>query len=181
MLKIVKDTNPKLRRKCEPVETPLDDENEAIALSLLSYLKDSQDPEFLQKHPKVRSGVGLAAPQVGVSRRMIAVYFEDEDGKEVCHVLANPKILSSSVRQCYLAGGEGCLSVDVPHQGNVYRAYKITVSAYDVLSKKDVKLVARGYEAIVLQHEIDHLDGILFYDHIDHPDKSIDVTDAIRI
>ena len=107
MLKIVKDTNPKLRRKCDPVETPLDEENEAIALSLLSYLKDSQDPDFLEKHPKVRSGVGLAAPQVGVSRRMIAVYFEDEDGKEICHVLANPKILASSVRQCYLAGGEG--------------------------------------------------------------------------
>ena len=96
-------------------------------------------------------------------------------------MLANPRILASSVRQCYLAGGEGCLSVDAPHQGNVYRAYKITVAAYDVLSKKDVKLVARGYEAIVLQHEMDHLDGILFYDHIDHPDKSIDVDDAIRI
>ena len=129
MLKIVKDTNPKLRRKCEPVETPLDEENEAIALSLLSYLKDSQDLEFLQKHPKVRSGVGLAAPQVGVSRRMIAVYFEDEDGKEVCHVLANPKILSSSVRHCDLAGGEGCLSVDRPPHGTVYRAYPITGSA----------------------------------------------------
>lgn len=180
MLKIVKDTNPKLRETCDEVSLPLSEEEGKTLEEMLDYLKKSQDEEFLKTHPSVRSGVGLAAPQIGVKKRMLAVYIDYQDGP-LAYLLVNPKIIASSVRQCYLAGGEGCLSVDTPHPGKVYRAYKITVKAYDYLAKKERKIVARGYEAIVLQHEIDHLGGILFYDHIGKSEPGIDYSDAIEI
>lgn len=180
MLKIVKDTNPKLRETCDEVSLPLSEEEGKTLEEMLDYLKKSQDEEFLKTHPSVRSGVGLAAPQIGIKKRMLAVYIDYQDGP-LAYLLVNPKIIASSVRQCYLAGGEGCLSVDTPHPGKVYRAYKITVKAYDYLAKKERKIVARGYEAIVLQHEIDHLDGILFYDHIGKSEPGIDYSDAIEI
>lgn len=180
MFKIVKDTNPNLRRPCLEVPLPLSEEDRQTLVGMFDYLMKSQDPDFLASHPSVRSGVGLAAPQIGISKRMIAVCFE-EAGKQVNHLLANPKIVASSVRMAYLAGGEGCLSVDSPHPGPIYRPYKITVKAFDAVAGKERKIVARGYEAIVLQHEIDHLDGILFYDHIGKKDPSIDYSDAIEI
>ncbi len=180
MFKIVKDTNPKLRETCLDVSLPLPEEDGKILEEMLEYLKKSQDEEFLKTHPSVRSGVGLAAPQIGINKKMIAVYIDYQDGP-LTYLLVNPKIIASSVRQCYLSGGEGCLSVDNPHPGKVYRSYKITVKAYDYLSKKERKIVARGYEAIVLQHEIDHLSGILFYDHIGKAEPGIDYSDAIEI
>ena len=180
MLKIVKDTNPKLRETCDEVSLPLSEEEGKTLEEMLDYLKKSQDEEFLKTHPSVRSGVGLAAPQIGIKKRMLAVYIDYQDGP-LAYLLVNPKITASSVRQCYLAGGEGCLSVDTPHPGKVYRAYKITIKAYDYLAKKERKIVARGYEAIVLQHENDHLDGILFYDHIGKSEPGIDYSDAIEI
>ena len=57
------------------------------------------------------------------------------------------------------------------HKGYVYRSYKIKVSAYDLLQDKQIEIDAKGYDAIVLQHEIDHLDGILYYDRIDRNDR----------
>ena len=77
--------------------------------------------------------------------------------------------------KAYIDAGEGCLSVDEEHPGHVIRHFKITVEAFDAKSHQNIVITARGYDAIVLQHEIDHLDGILFYDRIDkvHPDKTI--------
>lgn len=164
-LKIVKDTNPLIRKKSVEVPLPLNKEDETTILSMLNYLKLSQDPEYLEKHPDVREGVGLAAVQIGILKKMLVVYFNHDD-KEIIHVLVNPKIISNSAKKCFLKAGEGCLSVLDKHEGYVFRDYKIKVKAYDVLKKKDVEIVARGFEAIVLQHEIDHLSGILYYDRI---------------
>ena len=69
--------------------------------------------------------------------------------------------------------GEGCLSVDDNHPGYVYRTAKIIVKAFDAKQMKDVFVTARGYEAIVLQHELDHLDGVLYYDHINKKDPFV--------
>jgi peptide deformylase len=82
---------------------------------------------------------------------------------------------------CYLQSGEGCLSVDNDHKGYVYRPYKIRVKAYDFLTNKEIEIIARGYDAIVLQHEIDHLSGVLYYDHIDkkNPFKILDNSIAL--
>lgn len=165
MLKIVKDTQPTLRKRCESVELPLKEEDKKLLKEMLSYIQHSQDDDYAARH-HMRAGVGLAAPQIGVQKQMLVIYYEEEE-KTISYALVNPKIISSSVKLCYLKNGEGCLSVDEDHKGYVYRAYKIRVKAFDYLQNKEVEIVARGYDAIVLQHEIDHLSGILYYDHID--------------
>ena len=175
--KIVKDSVPSLRQKSEEVKeiTP---EIIDFVNQMHDYLVASQDEVISQKH-NLREGVGLAAPQVGRNIKALVVYFEEatEDGVRVIdHRLINPRIILESVKEVYLSGGEGCLSVDKPHQGYVYRHNKIQVKAFNVQSKKEEIITARGYEAIVLQHEIDHLNGILFYDRIDktNPFKQIE-------
>ena len=180
--KIVKDSNPTLRQKCEEVKeiTP---ELIDFVNQMHDYLVASQDEVISKKH-NLREGVGLAAPQVGRNIKALVVYFQEEtdDGiKEIDHRLINPKIILESVKECYLSGGEGCLSVDEPHQGYVYRHNKIQVKAFNVVTKKEEIITARGYEAIVLQHEIDHLNGVLFYDHINKKDPFLQKEDAIRL
>lgn len=164
ILKVYDDTYKTLRLISKDVDIPLTAKDEKLALSLLKHIKASQNPETREKH-KIREGVGLAAPQVGKNKRIIAIHYPTSDNF-VTHVLANPKIIKESVRRAFLSSGEGCLSVPRPIEGHVYRHYKITVKAYDVLKKEYVTINATGYEAIVLQHEIDHLNGILFYDRI---------------
>jgi len=180
--KIVKDSSPSLRKKSEEVKeiTPeiIDFVNE-----MHDYLVASQDEEISKKY-ELREGVGLAAPQVGRNIKALCVYFEEEtdDGvKIIDHRLINPKIILESVKEVYLSGGEGCLSVDNPHEGYVYRHNKIQVKAFNARTMKEEIITARGYEAIVLQHEIDHLNGILFYDHINKKDPFFQKEDAIRI
>ncbi len=180
MLKIVKDPAPSLRQRCQEVPLPLSDENQQLIDDMLHYLLLTQDQGYLKKHPEAREGVGLAAPQVGKQLRMLVISYPiyneegDIEGKKE-YQLVNPKITTTSVRKAYLDAGEGCLSVDSSHPGHVIRHFKITVEAYEAKRKENVVIVARGYDAIVLQHEIDHLDGILFYDRIDKrdPDKKI--------
>lgn len=174
MIKIVKDKVKSLREISKEVPLPLSEKDEKTLKSLVDYLKLSQDEEYREKHPSVREGVGLASPQIGINKRMLVVMYKEGE-KEILHALVNPKITVSSVKKSYLASGEGCLSVDDYHPGKVYRSYRITVEAYDGLKKEKVTIKAEGFEAIVLQHEIDHLNGILFYDRIDknNPDKVI--------
>ena len=173
MLKIVKDNVASLREKSELVTLPLSKEDENLLKEMVSYLKKSQDEKYCQKH-HIRAGVGLAAPQIGVNKRMFAIYYTKED-EVVEYGLVNPKIIQNSMKKVALKGGEGCLSVDEDHSGFVYRYEKIVMKAYDVVSKKEVLIKAKGYDAIVLQHEYDHLDGILYYDRINkkEPNKEI--------
>ena len=114
---------------------------------------------------------------------MLVVYFLDdpESNHYTTYVLANPRIVASSVKQSYLEGGEGCLSVPKAHEGYVYRHYKVTVSAVDGLTGNPILIKERGFGAIVLQHEIDHLDGILFYDRIDKNDPFKKLPGAVSI
>jgi peptide deformylase len=171
MLKIVKDTQASLHEKCEEVKMPLSKEDEKLVLSMIDYLKKSQDENYATKH-HIREGVGLAAPQIGVNKRMFAIYYEN--GKQlVQYGLVNPKIVQNSVRKVALSAGEGCLSVDEEHFGYVYRYDKIVMKAYDVITHQDILITARGYDAIVLQHEYDHLDGILYYDRINKNNPQI--------
>ena len=171
-LKIVKDTNPIMRQRSEKVGLPLSSEDKELLDSMLDYLKKSQDEEYAKKH-NIRAGVGIAAIQVGVLKRMFVVYYQKSETEYVQYQLVNPKIIEESIRKCALQNGEGCLSVDNDHQGLVHRHYKIVMKAFDALQNKDITIVAKGYDAVVLQHEYDHLDGIFFYDHIDNknPDK----------
>ena len=163
-LKIIKDTNPIMRKKSLPVELPLSAKDKETLDAMLEYLKLSQDEEYAQKH-NIKPGVGLAAIQVGYTKRMFVIYYQKGD-EIVQYKLVNPKIIETSVKKVALQDGEGCLSVDKEHRGLVHRYYKIVMKAYDVIQEKDIVITASGYDAIVLQHEYDHLNGILFYDHI---------------
>jgi len=181
MFKIVKDSSLSLRSKSKPVEMPLTKKDRDLILRMFSYLKKTQDPAFREKHPSIREGVGLAAPQVGVNKRMTTIYYHDSEGKEIQYALVNPRIVENSIKKCYLLAGEGCLSVDEKHEGYVPRDNKIKVRAYDVLTEADIEISARGYDAIVLQHEIDHLDGILYYDRINKNNPFQVIEGAVEI
>ena len=163
-LKIVKDTNPIMRKKSLPVEMPLSDQDRRLLDEMLAYLKLSQDEEYAEKH-NIQSGVGMAAIQVGVLKRMFVIYYEKED-ELVQYQLVNPKIIETSVKKCALENGEGCLSVPEQHKGLVHRYYKIKMVAYDALRNEDILITAQGYDAVVLQHEYDHLEGKFYYDRI---------------
>ena len=106
-------------------------------------------------------GVGLAAIQVGWNKSLL-IYDVTRDEKRSLHVLVNPKIISREGE--ILSEDEGCLSVP-DFRADVKRAAAVTVEGYD-REGKPVKLDAEGFLAIVLQHEIDHLNGILFIDRI---------------
>ncbi|SNZ09239.1 peptide deformylase [Terribacillus aidingensis] len=165
---IIREGNPILEQVAEEVEIPAAEEDKQTLTEMLEYLKNSQDDETAEKYG-LRPGVGLAAPQIGISKRMIAIYFEDPNGTLYEYGLFNPKIVSHSVENTYLMSGEGCLSVDREVPGYVPRHSRITVKAV-TLEGKEVKLRLKGYAAVVFQHEIDHLNGTMFYDRINPED-----------
>ena len=103
-------------------------------------------------------GVGLAAPQIGLSIRVLVAEYEDERV-----ALVNPEIVKASEEE--ELGTEGCLSIPGVVGDDVPRAVAVTVKARD-LKGKEIRVKADGWFARILQHEIDHLDGILFIDHI---------------
>ncbi|MGJ7923125.1 peptide deformylase [Neobacillus sp. LXY-4] len=176
---IIRDGHPTLRLVAADVPLPASDEDKQILASLMEFVQNSQNPEIAAKYG-LRPGIGLAAPQINVSKKMIAIHVRDEKGELYSYALFNPKIISHSVEQSYLSSGEGCLSVDESIPGFVPRYARITVKATD-LDGNDLKLRLKGLPAIVFQHEIDHLHGVMFYDHINkqdphhRPDNSIEI------
>jgi peptide deformylase len=176
---IIRDGHPSLRKVAAEVELPASGEDQQILLNLLEYVKNSQNHDMSLKYG-LRPGIGLAAPQINVLKRMIAVHVKDEKDQLFSYCLFNPKIVSHSVEKSYLTSGEGCLSVDEPFPGYVPRFARITVKGYDVHGT-EVKLRLKGLPAIVFQHEIDHLNGIMFYDHIDKTDNFKMIENAIPI
>ena len=107
-------------------------------------------------------GVGLAAIQAGVDQSLLVYDISPrEDGRHL-HVLINPKIISAE--GSVVSEEEGCLSVP-EYRADVNRYTSILVEGYD-RDEKPVRLEATDFEAIVLQHEIDHLNGVLFIDRI---------------
>ncbi|WEG11753.1 peptide deformylase [Pullulanibacillus sp. KACC 23026] len=165
---IVREGHPALRKVSKEVTLPPSEEEKEILQKMMEFLKNSQDDELAEKY-KLRAGIGLAAPQIAINKRMIAIYLIEEDGKVHEYAWFNPKIISHSVEETYLESGEGCLSVDREVEGYVPRYARIRVKAYD-LSGKEVSVKLKGLAAIAVQHEIDHLDGIMFYDRINKED-----------
>ncbi|WP_125703171.1 peptide deformylase [Lacticaseibacillus daqingensis] len=166
MKDITRDGAPVLRQTAAPVTFPLAAEDQQLAHDMMEYLVISQDEQQNEKY-QLRPGVGLAAPQVGVGKAMAAVLVPGpEDEILFKEVLINPKIISHSVQDAALSEGEGCLSVDKDVPGYVVRHDRITIR-YQNLAGETKKVRLKNYPAIVCQHEIDHLNGILFYDHID--------------
>lgn len=167
---IIKDDNPILRNKSEDVTLPLSDEDIATIEKINEYLVNGYDKEKVEKFG-IRPAYGLAAPQIGVFKKIFVILATDETGKTHHYGAINPKIISHSEEKAYLPGGEGCLSVDRNVDGFVHRhkRVKAKVWLYDFIEKtvKEEILKLENLMAIIFQHEYDHLFGILFYDHID--------------
>jgi peptide deformylase len=140
---IVKYGNPVLRQAAKPV-TRISAETAQLIKKMTATMREAH-------------GLGLAAPQIGVSTRIIVYDAQEGEG---LRILINPKILSMSGEQ--LEPKEGCLSIP-GLQGTVKRAQQIRVKGFDERNRQVVRR-AVGLEARVIQHEIDHLDGVLFID-----------------
>ena len=146
-LKIMKYGSDVLREVAQPVEEITDD-TRRLAKDMLDTMYGSD-------------GVGLAAPQVGISRRIIVIDVDPHDPSCEPVALINPEIVK---QEGQVDADEGCLSVpDV--RGEVKRAETITVKALS-LDGEEVQTEAADLLARALQHEIDHLNGILFIDHL---------------
>lgn len=146
MLKIITTPNPILRKKAKPVKNVKDPKIQKLIKEMVPTMKK-------------KDGVGLAANQVGELKRIITVLLKDS-----CLVLVNPEITSFSRKK--EIDNEGCLSVPGEF-GPVKRSCKIKLKGLNSEGKK-MKLVAEGLLARVIQHECDHLDGILFIDKLEN-------------
>lgn len=153
LLKIVTYPEKSLSRPSDKVEI-IDDEVKQL-------IQDMGETMFQE------SGIGLAAPQVGVNKRILVydarAQNKNDDGSErQIMALINPEIIQASGSQ--LSENEGCLSV-VDFRADVKRYEQVTVKARD-MDGNLLKFEAHGLMAVIMQHEIDHLDGILFIDRI---------------
>lgn len=184
---IIREGNPTLRAVAEDVTFPLSDQEIILGEKMMQFLHHSQDPVMAEKLG-LRGGVGLAAPQLDISKRIIAVLVpnpEDADGNppkeaySLQEVMYNPKVVAHSVQDAALGDGEGCLSVDRNVPGYVVRHARVTVEYFTKDGeKKRIKL--KGYNSIVVQHEIDHTNGILFYDRI-NPNNPFEIKEGLLI
>jgi peptide deformylase len=138
-----------LRRRAEPVAAPGPEFDQLIA-DMFETMYDAK-------------GIGLAGPQVGVSQRLIVVDVTDDSGKALGPVaLFNPRVVEASAET--EKGEEGCLSIPGV-AGVVERPWHVVVEAQD-RQGKPVRIEADEMLARCLQHEIDHLDGVLFIDRL---------------
>lgn len=167
MKDIVYEGDKRLHEICKPVELPISEEDGNTLRSLLEYVVNSQDEKIVEEYG-IRPAVGLAAPQIGVMKRMFAIVCYDENDKLNVLPLVNPKILEHSEEKVYLNGGEGCISVKRPTSGLTPRYKWIKFEAIQWNYKRKVfekiRMKLEGYLSIVFQHEYDHLDGILYVD-----------------
>ena len=149
ILDIVTFPEPSLRLKSKPV-TKFDTELQTLIDNMFETMRDAP-------------GVGLAAPQIGESLRLVVVEYsedEDENVRPKKYVLVNPEIIKSSEEM--VTDIEGCLSLP-GLAGRVERHEAVTIKAKNRFGKA-LKIEAEGWLARIFQHEIDHLDGVLYID-----------------
>ena len=161
---IIDEKDKRLREISKEVEFPLSDEDRKNIDLMIEYLTNSQIEELAEKYD-LRPGMGLSAIQIGVPKRYFVVVYEYDEGKFDNYIIINPKIVSNSMEKIYVELGEGCLSVNREVDGIVPRYARVTLEGYDVDGNK-IRIRGREELAIAFQHELDHLNGILFYDHI---------------
>ncbi len=179
MKDILDEKDKRLRTISKDVVFPLTKEDKKNIEDMIEYLTNSQIEELSEKY-NLRPGMGLSAIQIGVNKRYFVVVDEYEEGKFDNYVIINPKIVSNSMEKIYVELGEGCLSVNREVCGIVPRYARVTLEGFDMNGNK-IRVRGREELAIAFQHEMDHLDGILFYDHIDknNPFKDKDKYRAI--
>ncbi len=164
-IKIIDEKDKKLREVSKDVQFPLDDNLKKTIQDMITYLEMSQDEKCAKKY-NLRAGMGLAMIQVGIPKRIFVIANENEDGTFEEHIIINPTIISESEEMIYVGEGEGCLSINRPVEGIVPRHARIRINYYD-LDGNVQNIRVREDISVAFQHEIDHLNGILFIDHID--------------
>ena len=168
-----------LRQKSKPVTFPMESSDINLMNDMINHLRLSQDEEYAKKN-NIRAGMGLAAVQLGVLKRFFVISYKEEDGSFTEYKVVNPKIISHSEELIYVEEGEGCLSVTKDVDGIVPRYARITVEFQNEFGETITKRV-REEISVAFQHEIDHLNGIIYIDKIDksNPFKNIDKMRAI--
>lgn len=141
-----------IRKTQDPVLRLVSREVKDISPQLITLMEDMAETMYAAE------GVGLAAPQVGINKRIIVIDVQDKHG---LLKLVNPEIVSGEGKECSI---EGCLSFP-GIAGEVEREESVTVRALTP-EGKTVEISGSGLLARALQHEIDHLDGILFVDRV---------------
>ena len=163
-IKILDEKNKLLHNKSSEITFPMDEKEKNLLYDMLTYLEMSQIDEYTKKY-NLRPGMGLAFVQVGVPKRAFVICSENDDKTFDKYIVINPTIISMSEEMIYVGEGEGCLSVNREVDGIVPRHARITVKAYDENGDEFIIRVREDL-AVAFQHEIDHLNGILFTDHI---------------
>ena len=177
-LNILDESDKRLRKVSIDAKLPLTDEYKNLIERIITELTYSQIEEYEKKYD-LRPGMGLAFPQLGINERIIVIVHEYDTGKFDNYVVVNPKIVSTSNEIIAAEAGEGCLSVNRDVEGHIPRYARVTVEGYDVDGNK-IKIRAREELAIAFQHEVDHLNGIIFYDRIDK-NKQFYTEDEMRL
>ena len=166
---ILDEKDKRLRLVSDEVVFPLTDKDKKAIHDMIEYLHDSQIEEIAEER-NLRPGMGMAAIQLGIKKRYFVIVYEtteedDTEQKFDTYIVVNPKIISHSEELICAEMGEGCLSVNRETEGFVKRYARVKVEAYDIDGNKYV-VRAREELAIAFQHEIDHLNGILFVDKL---------------
>ncbi|MDC4182184.1 peptide deformylase [Mycoplasma bradburyae] len=161
---LVTDQNPKMREVCSPVTFPISEEVQEAIDKMISYVDESFYDRAEQYD--IRPGIGIAANQIGLNKRMFYIHFTDFCNKEHKYFLMNPEWIEKSVNKAYIGSGEGCLSVPTDKDGYVIRCEKVKLKGFDYLTQKEVVIKAHGLLSMCLQHEMDHLEGKFYYDSI---------------
>ena len=164
-LNILDEKDPHLRKVSVDAKFPLSKEYKKTIQQIIDELTYSQIEEYSKKYD-LRPGMGLAFPQLGINKRIIVIVHEVDEGVFDNYVVINPKIISNSDEMIAAEAGEGCLSVNREVEGHVKRYARVTIEGFDENGNK-IRVRAREELSIAFQHEIDHLNGILFYDRID--------------
>lgn len=164
-IKILEENDKRLHQISKEVTFPLDKKTIQTIYDCLDYLEMSQDEELAEKYD-LRAGMGLSFCQIGIMKRIFVVSEDFGDGTFGRYIVINPKIISHSEELIYVGEGEGCLSVNRPTVGIVPRYARMKIRAYDEHGE-EFEIRVREEISIAFQHEMDHLDGILFTDKID--------------
>ena len=176
---ILKKKDKRLRTVSKDVTFPLNKEDLKTIDLMVEYLTNSQIERLSEKY-NLRPGMGMAAIQLGIPKRYLTIVHEVSEEEFDTYIICNPKIVSNSAEKIYVEMGEGCLSVNREVDGIVPRYARVTVEGYDTKGNK-IRIRAREELAIAFQHEIDHLNGVMFTDYIDpkNPYKDSDKYRAI--
>ena len=164
-IKIYDEKDKILRSISKKVNFPLEEKTKKLIQDAITFLEASQDEKIAEEY-NLRAGMGLAFIQMGIPKRIFVIANQNEDGSFEEHIVINPEIISQSEELIYVGEGEGCLSINRPVDGIVPRHARVTVKYQDI-DGHEKQIRVREDIAIAFQHEIDHLNGILFIDHID--------------